>query len=279
MILVWLNGRVVEADEARVGALDHGLTVGDGVFETMKVVGETPFALARHLARLRRSLAVLGIQVPMDECAFRAAADELLACLAATGTEPGRLRITVTAGPGPLGSGRTSNPPTVILAAAPSSPWPPMERIVRVPWVRNERSAIAGAKATSYAENVVALAHARRRGAGEAIFANTVGALCEGTGTNIFLERDGRLVSPALVTGCLAGVTRELVCELVEVQESELLTLDDLEAADEIFLTSSTRDVQPVSHLDDVRVRSAPGPLTVTAAAAFAALCARDLDP
>ena len=92
--------------------------------------------------------------------------------------------------------------------------------------MRNERSAVAGAKTTSYAENVVALAHAKAQGAGEAIFANTVGALCEGTGTNVFLGRDGRLFSPALATGCLAGVTRELVCELVEVEESGSLTFD-----------------------------------------------------
>ena len=277
--LVWLNGRVVGQDEATVAALDHGLTVGDGVFETMKVVGRTPFAFTRHLARLRRSLAVLDLTVAMDDDAFRNAATELIACQADGGGVPGRLRITVTAGLGPLGSGRTGAPPTVILAAAPGTPWPPTERIARVPWVRNERSAVAGAKTTSYAENVVALASAKRHGAGEAILANTVGTLCEGTGTNIFIGREERLRTPALSSGCLAGVTRELVCELIEVEESALLTFADLDQADEIFLTSSTRDVHPVSHLDGAPVPSAPGPLTAAAAAAFAALADHDLDP
>ncbi len=277
--LVWLNGRVVGADEATVATRDHGLTVGDGVFETLKVVGQTPFAFTRHLARLRRSLAVLDLVVPMDDAGFRTAANELIACQAASGTKPERLRITVTAGPGPLGSGRSATAPTVILAATPGTPWPPTERITQVPWVRNERSAVAGAKTTSYAENVVALAHAKRHGAGEAIFANTVGALCEGTGTNIFLGRDGRLLTPATSSGCLAGITRELVCELIEVEQSERLTLADLGEADEIFLTSSTRDVHPVSHLDELPVTSAPGPLTIAAIEAFAALVDHDLDP
>ena len=195
--LIWLDGRVLEARDAKVAAVDHGVSVGDGAFETLKIIGDTPFAFTRHMARLRRSLAVLGLAVPMADAEFRDAATELVSALAATRAVPGRLRITVTAGPGPLGSGRTATPPTVIIAAAPAVPLPPTERVVRVPWVRNERSAVAGAKTTSYAENVVALAHAKAHGAGEAIFANTVGALCEGTGTNVFLGRGGRLFSPA----------------------------------------------------------------------------------
>ncbi len=277
--LVWMGGRILEAHEATVAALDHGLTVGDGVFETMKIVGRTPFALTRHLARLRRSLAVLDLAVPLDDHELRAATAELVDGHAATGATPGRLRITVTSGPGPLSSGRAATAPTVIIAATAATPWPATERIVRVPWVHNERSAVAGAKTTSYAENVVALAHAKRLDAGEAIFANTVGALCEGTGTNIFLGRDGHLSTPALSSGCLAGVTRELVCELMDVDQSDLLTMADLDQADEIFLTSSTRDVQAVSHVDATRVSRAPGPLTTAAAAAFAALADRDLDP
>lgn len=277
--LVWVDGQVLAAGDATVAALDHGVSVGDGVFETLKVVAGTPFAFRRHLERLHRSLAVLDLPVPMTDDAFRRVATEVIDQMADAGTVPGRLRITVTAGPGPLGSGRAEAAPTVIIAAAPSTPWPATERIVRVPWVRNERSAVTGAKTTSYAENVVALAHARRQGGGEAIFANTVGHLCEGTGTNIFLGRGGRLFTPALTTGCLAGVTRDLVCELVDVEQSEPLTLDDLATADEIFLTSSTRDVHPVSQVDGADVPSVPGPLTATAATAFAELSARDLDP
>lgn len=276
---MWLNGRVLEPGGATVSALDHGLTVGDGVFETMNVLGHTPFAFRRHLARLRRSLSFLDLDVSMDDDGFRDAAALLITALAAAGVAPGRLRITVTAGMGPLGSSRSDTPPTIILAATSGAPWPPTEQIVRVPWVRNERSAVAGAKTTSYAENVVALAHAKAQGGGEAVFANTVGALCEGTGSNVFVAMGGRLLTPSLATGCLAGVTRDLVCEVIDVEESDTLTLADLDTADEIFLTSSTRDVHPVSHVDSVPVASAPGPLTAAAALALADLVARDLDP
>src|SRR5690606_26035653 len=100
--LVWLDGEVVESHRARVSPLDHGFTVGDGVFETMKVIDGTPFALARHLARLARSAAVLEIPAP-DEAALRLAARELLD---ATGARDARLRITITAGIGPPGSAR-----------------------------------------------------------------------------------------------------------------------------------------------------------------------------
>ena len=275
MTMVWIDGRVTGAADATVAALDHGITVGDGVFETLKVVHGTPFALRRHLARLRRSAAVLGLAVPLSDDQIGNAAKELLDAVAAAG----RLRITVTGGPGPLGSGRDDVPATLLLAASPSDPWPPTASVVTVPWVRNERSPVAGAKTTSYAENVVALAEAHRRGASEAILANTVGALCEGTGTNVFVASGGRLRTPSLATGCLAGITRELLLEVVDAEEVETLTLDDLRAADEAFLTSSTRDVQPIAEVDGRALLHGPGPLTRAAAEAFATLQAADLDP
>ena len=129
-----------------------------------------------------------------------------------------------------------------------------------MPWVRNERSAVAGAKTISYAENVVALARAHERGADEALFANTVGALCEGTGTNVFVVQGGRVRTPSLATGCLAGITRELVLELIDVEETDALTLDDLRGADEAFLTSSTRDVHPIASVDGAAAPGGRGP-------------------
>jgi branched-chain amino acid aminotransferase len=276
--MVWVDGRVTSAADARVAALDHGVTVGDGVFETLKVVDHTPFAMRRHLARLHRSADVLGLTVPLSDDQIRGAAKEVLDAVAAAGLEPGRLRITVTGGPGPLGSGRDDVPATLLLAASPSGPWPATASVATVPWVRNERSPVAGAKTTSYAENVVALAEAHRQGASEAILANTMGALAEGTGSNVFVVADGRVRTPSLATGCLAGVTRELLLEAFAVEETDALTLDDLRAADEAFLTSSTRDVQPIGEIDGRALR-APGPLTQQAMDAFAAVQAADLDP
>ena len=234
-----------------------------------------PFAARRHLERLRRSAGGLRLAVPLDDRALRLA---MAAVIEANGVESGRLRLTVTGGVSPLGSDRGTAGSTVVVATGDAPAWEPSTAVVTVPWTRNERSAVAGIKTTSYAENVVALDHAHQRGATEAIFANTMGVLCEGTGTNVFLVVAGRLSTPPLATGCLAGITRELVAELVEVDEITL-PLDALADADEAFLTSSTRDVQPIASVDGRLLPAAPGPLTTAAAAAFAALLARDLDP
>ncbi|MFN8016805.1 MAG: aminotransferase class IV [Acidimicrobiales bacterium] len=280
---VWVDGALAPEREARVAALDHGVTVGDGAFETCKVVDGTPFALTRHLARLHRSAAVLRLRLPWTDEELRAAVGATVAAAAADPTNAahgvGRLRITVTGGSGPLGSDRGDVPPTLVVAAGPGGAWPEATEVATVTWARNERSAVAGAKTTSYAENVVALAEAHARGASEAIMANTVGALCEGTGSNVFLVVDGELCTPATSTGCLAGVTRALVCELLDVAERDDLGLDDLRRADEAFLTSSTRDVHPIAAVDGIALAACPGPRTREAIAAFADLQARTLDP
>jgi branched-chain amino acid aminotransferase len=257
-----------------VSAFDHALLTGDGVFETLRVRRGVPFALGRHLDRLARSAAGLRLPVP-DADVLRSAVDQVIG---ADRLQEGRIRITITGGPGSLGSDRTAARPTVIVAGAGLLVWPTATDVVVVPWPRNERGALAGFKTVSYGENVVALAHARDRGAGEALFANLAGNLCEGTGTNVFVGLGGRLVTPPLSSGCLAGVTRALVLELVEVTEADL-PLAALGGCDEAFLTSSTRDVQPVRAVDGRVLSCAPGPLTAAAAAAFGDLVARDLDP
>ena len=164
------------------------------------------------------------------------------------------------------------------MAAAPLVPWPPTVDVVMAPWPRNERSATAGLKTISYADNVVALAHARARGAGEAVFPNSAGRLCEGTGTNIFVAIGGRLLTPPLSSGCLAGVTRELLLE-AGVAGEEDLEASALARADEAFLTSSTREVHPIRLVDGRPLPRCPGPLTQRAADAFAAILAAGKDP
>jgi branched-chain amino acid aminotransferase len=143
-----------------------------------------------------------------------------------------------------------------VVAAAPSVGWPPATTVAISPWPRNERSPLVGLKSTSYAENVLALARAKSLGAGEALMGNLAGEICEGTGSNIFLVSDGRITTPPLSSGCLAGITRALVIEWcadagMEVEQRPS-TIADLAAAQEIFITSSTRDVHPVDAvLDD----------------------------
>lgn len=279
MLPVWLDGALLDPADARVPVSDHGLTVGDGVFETLRTAPEPggdrwlPFAVTRHLRRLRRSLAGLGLELDRSD-------DELHDAMHAVARHiegPGRVRLTVTGGPGPLGSARSGKPLTVFVAGSEIDGWPETGEAVTVPWVRNERSAVAGLKTTSYAENVVALARAKDQGASEAIFANTAGHLCEGTGSNVFVVLDGRLATPPLSSGCLAGITRELVCEVADVVEEDL-TLSVLGDADEVFLTSSTRDVQG-QHRVDGRTFQAPGPVTAEVARTFAELVAREIDP
>nr|WP_240969172.1 aminodeoxychorismate lyase [Streptomyces sp. HNM0575] len=254
--------------------MDHGLTVGDGVFETVKTVEGTPFALTRHIERLARSARGLGLPAP-DPGEVRRA------CAAVTDAEPmplGRLRITYTGGPSPLGSDRGEVTPTLAVVLTESPRRPDTTAVITVPWTRNERGALAGLKTTSYGENVLALSRAHQQGAGEALFGNTRGRLCEGTGTNVFVVLDGELHTPPLESGCLAGITRALVAEWAGARETDL-PMDALEQAEEIFLTSSLRDVQAVHRVDDRQLPGAPGPVTLKAMKLFAERSAADTDP
>ncbi|EDY43654.1 aminotransferase class IV [Streptomyces sp. SPB074] len=271
---VWINGGLRNPEDARVSAFDHGITVGDGVFETVKAVDGAPFALGRHLDRLARSAAGLGLPAPDLDEVRRACA----AVLAAEPVALGRLRITYTGGVSPLGSDRGTEPPTLIVAVGAIAPRPDVTAAVTVPWVRNERGALSGLKTTSYGENVLALARAHASDASEALFANTLGQLCEGTGSNVFVVLDGTLCTPPLASGCLAGITRALVAEWTGAEERDL-PLDVLERADEIFLTSTTRDVQAVGRVDDRVLGQAPGPVTAKAMRVFAERAAGDTDP
>ena len=272
---VWINGTLVPDDEARISVFDHGLVTGDGVFETVKVAGGVPFALSRHLARLGRSAAGLGLAEP-DLEQIRAG---VLAVIEASGQpELARMRITVTGGIAPLGSERGGSPLTAIVALGEMHAPAPWVDVTTVPWPRNEHGALSGLKTTSYGENVRALAYATSHGGSEAIFANTAGNLCEGTGTNVFVVSDGRLLTPPLSAGCLAGVTRALVIEWSGAAEQDL-PLAALADADEAFLTGTTRDVQPIRTVDGQVLAAAPGPVTRKVSEVFAMRAAETPDP
>lgn len=271
---IWVDGALRGADDATVSVLDHGLTVGDGVFETLKAVEGRAFATRLHLERLARSARGMGLPEPDLEEVARACE----AVLDANPVPLGRLRITYTGGVSPLGSDRGDAGPTLVVAVGTANRRPDTTAVVTVPWTRNETGALAGIKTTSYGENVIALAHAHRQDASEAILGNTRGRLCEGTGSNVFVVLDGRLLTPPLASGCLAGVTRRLVAEWSGAQEADL-PLKVLAEADEIFLTSSLRDVQAVHLVDGRELPHAPGPVTAEAMRAFAERSAADIDP
>ena len=281
--VVWVNGSLRSADDLGISPLDHGFTVGDGVFETLEVRDGVAFALTRHLLRLEYSASRMALE-GIDLAHVR---DGISAAIVEGGPGITRVRVTVTSGSGPLSSVRGDAAPTVVVVASESVALTEC-RAVRAPWKRNERSPIAGVKSTSYAENVVMMAYARSKGADEAIVANTHGHLCEGTATNVFIERGGEIVTPPLASGCLPGITRGLALEWgaraglpVRVSapgELELAVLDEVVRGDAFAaVTSSTRSVQPLTALDGVDL--ATGQLLTKLSREFDRRAAQELDP
>ena len=276
---LWVNGALDDLSALRISPLDHGLLVGDGVFETLRVYDGVPFAWRRHHERLAYSAHGIGLDVP-DSDVLRAAAD---AVLEANGLREARLRITVTGGESPLGSERGEAAPTVIVAASELAPRPPDADVVTVPWARNERGAIAGLKTISYAENVRALAYAREHGAGEAVFPNTRGDLCEATGSNVFLVFQGVLHTPPArgrvparrdpgagprARGGDGHPDRggRAPARRAAPRRRGVPLVDD-------------REVQAIARVDGQQLPAAPGPVTTRLADAFTELVGRDLDP
>lgn len=249
---VWLNGAIVEADEARISPLDRGFQLGDGMFETFRSYGRRLPTVRDHLERLTSGGRALDLQVPT-------AKDLLIAVnslLDENDLNDARIRITVTRG---------EEQPSVLITTAPFRPWPEEARVVISPWPRNESSPLAGVKTTSRAESVVVLEHARGENADEALFLNTSRNLCEATTANVFVVRGGRVETPPLSAGCLGGITREHVLALCRELGIEALEVDvpaeALHQVEEMFLTSSTREIQPVTSVDGRPL--ARGPVTL----------------
>jgi branched-chain amino acid aminotransferase len=280
-MLVWWNGKIVEENEVRLSPMDHGFLVGDGVFETLLARRGQAYAVKRHWLRLDQSCQKMGLVTP-DETVFRTGLD---AVLQASGLQDARLRVTLTSGIGPAGSDRgPTGQQTLTMTATALKPWPATERLAWSPWPRFSRGALAGIKSTSYADNVRALATAKTEGCGECLFTNEHDDLCEGTGSNLFLLTHGRLQTPPLTSGCLAGVTRALVIQLAQQHgltvEENNLPADLLRHghADEVFLTSTTRDIHPVSQVGSTAF-PAPGPITQQLQTAFLDWQASEIDP
>jgi len=178
-----------------------------------------------------------------------------------------------------MGTGSVGLQPTLVAAVAPMAPWPATTDVVIAPWRRNEHGPTTGLKTISYADNVIAYRYAHANGADEAVFANTGGQLCEGTGTNVVVAVDGRLVTPTLASGCLAGVTRELLLEWVPEIEQRDVPAEALVEASEAFLTSTSRNVHPIRRVGTTELAAAPGPLTRHAIDVWQRMSAQAIDP
>ncbi len=259
MTQIWCNGRWLPAANYPGASQDRGAFFGLGLFETMLAIDGVPLFADRHLARLRLSGERLGWAIQFPD--FRETAAELLERnQLARGRA--RLRLIVTAGSGPHHDLTPGADRLIWLSAFPAGEVPQSFSVCLSPWPRNERSPLAGMKTACYAENLIALDHARRLGFEETIFLNTAGHLCESATANLFLVREGVVLTPSPDSGCLPGIGREVLCELagqsgVPVEQRPLFP-EDLAAAAEIFLSSATRGPVPVTRCEDRRLPVGP---------------------
>ena len=275
---IYLNGELVAAEQAALPALDRGLLYGYGLFETMKSYGGRVFRLAEHYRRLEAGADLLAIPVPLTLAAL---GEAVYTTLTRNGLADAYLRLTLTAGPGD-GGGNAS----VILFAREVTEYPPELRERGMAAVvsavrRNETSPLARVKSLNCLDNLLAREEARRSGAGEALLLNTQGFIAEGAASNVFLVRNGTLVTPGVEAGALPGITRQAVLELageegIEVVETSL-ALADLHGADEAFLTNSVMEVMPLVSVDGRPLGPGrPGSLTERLARRYRDLVARE---
>ncbi|HXC25054.1 MAG TPA: aminotransferase class IV [Gemmatimonadaceae bacterium] len=256
--LISCNGYVTKASTPLISPFDRGFTLGDGLFETMKVTNGTVWYLDRHLARLEGWAARVGIRVPAS---LRAWIDDVTRQGVQAGHTEHVLRVTLTRGVALTHglAGAADQAPTVVIAAFEMPRFSPTvyERglSVHIPATRrNERAATAGLKTTSYLESVLILRDAIAAGYDDAILLDTCALVAEASASNVFVWREGMLMTPPETCGILPGITRAVVLEMavqggIPVCEREI-SLTELYAAEEIFLTSSLRGIVPVSRVD-----------------------------
>jgi branched-chain amino acid aminotransferase len=268
--IISVNGRV-GPETAVIPVLDRGFLYGDSVYEVVRTYRGEPFALEPHLGRLQRSADLLEIRLPVPLATLVA---EMRAALAEARNPESYVRVIVTRGAGPIGlDPELAVEPSRVIIVTELHELPPElnQRGAAIALVGVGRSGgggvPAGAKSGNYLVNIMALSAARRRGAHEAVMVDASGCLTEGTSSNVFAVREGRLSTPPLSAGILSGITRGKVLELAREEgltvEERDLRPGDLTLADEVFLTSTLREVLPVTEIDGQPVKDGePGPVT-----------------
>ena len=268
-----INGQLFDKEDAKISVYDHGLLYGDGVFEGMRSYGGKVFRLQTHLDRLWESAQAIGLQIPMTTEEVGNAVQETLET---NSISDGYIRLVVTRGSGTLGldPNRTSHPQVITItdhiSIYPDEFSENGLEIVTASTVRNHPSAVnPRIKSLNYLNNVLAKMEGLRAGCVEALMLNSQGHVAECTGDNIFIVKAGRLLTPSIDSGILAGITRQVVMDLATEDgipvEELTLTRHDLYVADECFLTGSAAEVIPVVKIDDRTIGvGTPGPVTRT---------------
>ena len=271
--VVAVDGAILTPEQATVSVYDRGFLYGDAVFEVLRTYRGRPFALDEHLARLRRSAERIFIVLPVDDATLAREVEAALAAACGDASRESYVRVVVTRGSGPLSlDPDTATHPLRVILVEPVVP-PARDAYVRgvaLASVSTRRAvddtAASGAKVTNYLANLLALRDARARGAEEALIVDARGHVVEGASSNIFVVTAGRVTTPPESAGILAGIIRAHVVRAardlgVPVDERDLLP-DDVYGADEVFITSSIRELLPVVCVDDRTIGfGAPGPI------------------
>jgi branched-chain amino acid aminotransferase len=286
--VAFIDGELVPLAEARVSVFDHGLLYGDGVFEGIRAYGGRVFRLTEHLERLYASARGIQLEIPLDFAGMEAA---VCRTIAANGLTDAYVRLVVTRGVGDLGlDPRKCSGPTVFIIASTIQLYPPEVyqtglRLISCRTVRTPASSLdPSIKSLNYLNNILAKLEVARAGADEGIMLNQDGHVAECTADNLFLVKDGEVVTPSPAAGMLIGVTRNAVIEVTRaagyVLREELFELEDVLAADECFLTGTGAEIAPVREVDGRLIGAGkPGPVTNQLHHAFQELTAREGTP
>ena len=270
---VYVNGTISPADTAVIPVLDHGFMYGEGVYEVLRTYGGVPFLYDRHVTRLRNSAGYLHLDVPFDDRALQSWIDQTAAAAAISGDT--YVRILLTRGIGDLTYDVRATPaPSIVIVVKPQeAPSARVRaegiRIALVPILRNHPGSVNPIiKSNNLLNNALAMQEAHRRGGEEALMCNYRGELSECSQSNVFLIRDGVALTPKSQAGLLEGITRAFLFEVgkeigIEVKDTTLMPAD-LDSADEVFITSTTREISPVVRVDDRVIGDGrPGPITL----------------
>ena len=271
-MLIYLNGKLVPKEEAKVSVFDHGLLYGDGIFEGIRVYDGNIFRLKEHLDRLFESAKTIGMNLSMSYEELESATVETVA---ANGKRNVYIRLVITRGEGDLGIDPASCPkPTVFIIADDIKLYPPEFYDTGIPLVTASTRRIPmecvdpRIKSLNYLNNILAKIEAKKAGVPEAVMLNLSGRVAECTADNIFIMRDGKLKTPRLTEGALPGVTRQAALELavestLPVQET-VFGLHDLYNAEECFLTGTGAEIIPVVSVDGRQIGDGkPGKITL----------------